>query len=387
MFSAEFFIHNRAKLRKIVGDKIIVVAGNSLMQRTGDTNFPFRQNSDFYYLTGVDEPDLCLVIDGKNNTEFIMLNARTGVHKIFDGDYDHAEIAAKSGVGDIRTIIEGLAYINEQANGIVLMNIAQKWNKTTLTLNGHRLALQNKLKRRGLSTEDIRPYIAGLRMIKQPAEIASIQQAITITKQALTEIESLIPTALNENDLDRELNVRFAQAGVGHAFGPIIQAGLNTTILHYDKHSAPIGENTVVLFDIGAEYQKYAADISRTYIKGANERAKKVIAAVTDVQKQLIAHIKPGRTWRELHEYSEQLTLEKLKELGITNNPMLVRQYFPHAFGHFVGLDTHDSGDYTTPLQAGMTITVEPGIYLPEEQIGVRIEDVILVTETNAKVL
>lgn len=385
MFSTDFYIQNRAKLRELAGNKIVVVAGNSLMQRTGDTNFPFRQNGDFLYLTGVTEPNCVLVINGKTGEEFIMVDAKTGVHKIFDGEYNAEEITKTSGISDIRTTNEGLNYITAHAKNI-FMN-AGKIPQVEFTVNGYRAKIMQKIKRRGVATADVRPLIATLRMIKQPAEITAIQKAIAITKQALTEIEPLIQNAQNENELSSELNVRFAKAGVEHAFSPLIQAGLNTTILHYDKHNAPIGSNAVVLFDIGAEYQHYAADISRTFVKGTNERAKTVIAAVTDIQKRLIAHVMPGRTWRELHEYSEQLTLEKLKDLGITDDPALVRQYFPHAFGHFVGLDTHDAGDYTVPLQAGMVITVEPGIYLPEEQIGVRIEDVILVTETGAKVL
>ncbi len=386
MFDSEFYTQNRANLRRKIGDHITVVVGNSLMQRTGDTQFPFRQNGDFLYLSGITEPNCALVINGKTGEEFIMVDAKTGIHKIFDGAYNPKELAGISGITDIRTSAEGLAYFTQHAQGFAYIN-SGKAPKVDFTINGYRAKLAQRIKRSGVGTKDVRPVIAQLRMIKQPNEIGAIQKAIAITKNALSEIEPLIQNAKNENDLSIELNVRFARAGVEHAFSPLIQAGLNTTILHYDKHSAPIANNSVVLFDIGAEYQYYAADISRTYIKGTNERAIKVIAAVQDVQKRLIAHVMPGRTWRELHDYSEQLTLEKLKELGVTDDPSLVRQYFPHAFGHFVGLDTHDAGDYTVPLQAGMVITVEPGIYLPKEQIGVRIEDVILVTETGAKVL
>ena len=387
MFSSEFYIKNRAKLRKQVGDKNIVVVGNSLMQRTSEVTFPFRQNSDFLYLTGVTEPNSALVINGKTGEEFIMVDAKIGIHKIFDGVYNPKEIASTSGISDIRTTLQGLSYISQNSNQGVGINHGPLVRKVDFELNGYRAVIARKLKARGVKLEDARLSIVSQRMIKQPVEIVAIQKAIALTKKALSEIEPLVQQAKNENDLSIELNVRFARAGVEHAFSPLIQAGLNTTILHYDKHNAPIANNSVVLFDIGAEYQHYAADISRTYIKGTNERAAKVIAAVQDVQKRLIAHVMPGRTWRELHEYSEQLTLEKLKELGVTDDPGLVRQYFPHAFGHFVGLDTHDAGDYTMPLQAGMVVTVEPGIYLPKEQIGVRIEDVILVTETGAKVL
>jgi Xaa-Pro aminopeptidase len=388
MFSADFCIQNRAKLRKLAGKKVIVVAGNSLMQRTGDTHYIFRQNSDFLYLTGVQEPDLALVIDGATGKEFIMLDAKTGVHKVFDGDYDLDGIMAVSGITDIKSSKEGLAYIVEHSqNKHVYINTAQVWNKVDFTLNGFRQALSKKLRRRGLSTEDVRPLLAQLRMIKQPAEITAIEKAIRITKQALQELEPLVATARNENELARELHVRFAKQSVEHAFSPLIQSGIHTTVLHYDKHNADIGDNTVVLFDIGAEFSNYAADISRSFVKGTNKRATQIIEAVYEVQQALIAAVKPGQTWKKLHEYSESLILEKLIALGISSNAQDVRTYFPHAFGHFVGLDTHDVGDYTAPLAEGMTLTVEPGIYIPQESLGARIEDIVLVTKTGAKVL
>ena len=145
--------------------------------------------------------------------------------------------------------------------------------------------------------------------------------------------------------------------------------------------------NTAILLDVGAEYAGYAADISRTYVKGKNDRAAAVIAAVKNVQSNLIAQVKPGVTWNELSEKALDMVADELLALKVITNKKDAQKYFPHAFGHFLGLDVHDVGDYSQPLAENMVITVEPGIYIPEEAIGVRFEDDILVTKTGAKVL
>lgn len=381
-------MNNRSSLKKRVGSGIIVVAGNSLMQRTGDTNYPFRQDSDFLYLTGICEPKACLVIDIDADIEFILLDKKTGTAEIFDGNFDAQEIKSISGIAEIKSFKDGLAYIAAHAKKQkVYFNDVQNLNKVEFTLNDFRLIAKKRLKARRLDIVDVHPHIATLRMIKQSQEVTAIEQAVKVTKRSLQEVEAHIATSENEQDLLRVLNAQFINQSAKHAFAPLVQAGVNATVLHYDKSNQPLVQNSVVLLDVGAEIDNYAADISRTYVVGQNSQADEIIKAVQSTQAELINLIKPGATWRELSIRALELTAEQLIKLKIITNKNEAQKYFPHAFGHFMGLDVHDVGDYTQPLAENMVITVEPGIYVPEKGIGVRFEDDILVTKTGAKVL
>jgi Xaa-Pro aminopeptidase len=388
MFDAEFYTTNRSALTKRLKTGVVVIAGNALMQRTGDTNFAFRQDSDFVYLTGVTEPRACLVIDIDAGIEFIMVDKNTGVTAIFDGIFDSEEITKISGITDIRSYRDGFKHLSELSKVKKLyFNETKMRFISDTTLNGFRQSIKKRLTVKGLKTQDVRQYIAELRMIKQPQEIAAISQAVEITKRSLKKVEAHIVAAKNEQDLLHVLNMQFISQNSVHSFGPLVQAGANTTILHYEKSNQPLIQNGVVLLDVGAEVAHYAADISRTYIKGDNTQASDIIKAVQFVQAEIINMVKPGVTWRDISMKALELTAEQLIQLKIITNKNDVHKYFPHAIGHFLGLDVHDVGDYTKPLAENMVITVEPGIYIPEIGIGVRIEDDILVTKTGAKVL
>lgn len=388
MFTQEFFVNNRKQLSERCSGALIIVAGNGLMQRTGDTHFSFRQDSNLWYLTGITEPNACLVINSKNGDEFIMLDKKTGAAKIFDGDYDADAIGDVSGISTVRDYETGLRYIRDNAiQSKVLYNDVASSSEVDFTLNSFRQSIKRKLRAKAIKIENIVPEIAKLRMIKQPQEIVAIQRAISATMVALQTTEDLIESATNEKDLLRAIDISFAQNSVVHAYEPIVAAGNNATTLHYVKNNASLQNNGVILFDVGAEFEGYAADISRTYIKGQNKRAAEIITAVKTIQAGIIAEIKPGATWKGLSELALALTANELIRLNVITDVKDAHQYFPHAFGHFLGLDVHDVGDYTQPLAENMVLTVEPGIYIAKEGIGVRIEDDILVTKTGAKLL
>lgn len=388
MFKAEFYKNNRANLAKLCPESIIIIAGNSLMQRTGDTNFIFRQDSNLLYLTGLLQPNTCLVINAKTGEEFIMLDKKTGTAEIFDGNFDESEISRVSGVALIKNYKDGLDYIvTKSKSSTVMFNDALAWNKVDFTINNHRQSVKRRLQARRIKIENVSPNLANMRMIKQPQEIEAIEQAVKITKQALTLAEQGIASVKNEQLLLATINVSFAKQGVVHAYEPIVASGKNATILHYVKNNASINNGDVVLFDVGAEVSGYAADISRTYIKGQNTRAVEIIKVVQGIQAAIISQIKPGATWKGLSELALKLTAKELIRLKVITEQKDAQKYFPHTFGHFLGLDVHDAGDYTQPLAENIVLTVEPGIYIPEEGIGVRIEDDILVTKTGAKLL
>lgn len=388
MFNAEFYTQNRKKIKQAVGDELIIIAGNGLLQRAGDTNFAFRQDSNFLYVTGLSEPDLVLVINPNDNSERIIVPHKDEIAVIFDGDANHDELKAVSGVSTIMSEQEGWDYIKSCATKkAVHFNMPSEPKSRGLFTNPARAAVHAQLTKIGAKPKDIRRIMASLRMIKQPQEIAAITQAIHITKSALSDVAQHINAATNESDLLKVLSSAFINENVEHSFAPLIQAGKNATTLHYDKNNQPVHASNAILLDVGAEYAGYAADISRTYVKGKNDRAAAVIAAVKNVQSNLIAQVKPGVTWNELSEKALDMVADELLALKVITNKKDAQKYFPHAFGHFLGLDVHDVGDYSQPLAENMVITVEPGIYIPEEAIGVRFEDDILVTKTGAKVL
>ena len=210
MFDAEFYRHNRSVLSNRIKYGVVVMAGNARMQRTGDTNYPFRQDSDFLYLTGVSEPRACLVIDIDEGTEFIMIDKNTGVSAIFDGNFEPSELIRISGITDIRSYREGLAYLNNMPKAKkVYFNETKKRFISEATLNGFRQTIKRRLSASGFKTEDVGPHLAELRMIKQPLEISAIRQAVEITKRSLNEVESSISTAENEQDLLKVLNTQF----------------------------------------------------------------------------------------------------------------------------------------------------------------------------------
>jgi Xaa-Pro aminopeptidase len=177
-----------------------------------------------------------------------------------------------------------------------------------------------------------------------------------------------------------------------HGFNPIIASGVNATTLHYDTNNSVMGRDDLVLMDIGAEYSLYSGDVTRTLpVSGVYAgRARDIYQAVLQVQKKVIDHIKPGTNLVELNKLTNTWTAEALVALGLIekgSDLSAVRKYYMHGVSHYLGLDAHDPGSPFEPLTAGVVLTVEPGIYVRDENIGVRIEDDVLVTETGCEVL
>jgi Xaa-Pro aminopeptidase len=237
---------------------------------------------------------------------------------------------------------------------------------------------------------DLRPQLALMRVIKQPTELAALQEAIDITIKGLKYVQK--HQYAHEYEIEAALTNNFRKAGAqGHGFTPIVSAGAHACVLHQEENNGSVGARDLLTLDVGAEVDHYTADITRTYSQSKNptKRQKAVHAAVLAVQDYAFTLIKPGAFIKENEQLVEHYMGEKLRELGLikTIDKESVRTYFPHATSHFLGLDAHDTGDYSRPLEPGMVLTVEPGIYIPKEGIGVRIEDDVLVTPKGNKIL
>lgn len=395
-FSAEFFANNRARLRDLASDKgPIVITANGLLQRSADTAMSFRQDSNFWYLTGCSLPDLVLVMD--NQKEYLIIPSRDANRMAFDGRIDVDLLSDRSGIDTVIDEYEGWKKLSA-----LLIN-----SKQIATLvapppyivqygfytNPARSKLVKRIKQCNpqLEIKDLRETFAKIRMIKHPAEISAIQMAIDITVGAFQDVYKHLADYSYEFEIEADLGSYFRKNGArGHAYQSIVASGANACTLHYiDNSHTLIGQN-LLLIDAGAEVEMYAADITRTIaLTKPDIRTKMVYEAVKQAQKYAFSLLKPGIKLANYEKAMQKHLGDKLKEVGLIKKVSKdsVRQFVPHSISHFLGLDVHDVADYNISLQAGMVLTVEPGIYIPNESIGVRLEDDVLITKNGVKVL
>jgi Xaa-Pro aminopeptidase len=394
LFAAEFFTENRTRLRHAIGSDVpIIITGNGSMQRAADEPFKFTQDSNFWYLTGLTAPELTLVMTAKG--DFLIVPALSLERQVFDGAHDLAAFMARSGIQDVvgerdgwQRVRETLADKHQAATLAAIPSYLSRYRMFSLP---YRRRLIAKLKRldSSLVVQDIRSQLAQLRALKQPSELAALQRAIDITTETLHDVSqaAVLHGARHEYELEAAISYGFRRRGAdGHAFEPIVGAGAHATTLHHIDNTGPITPGDFIVLDVGASVEHYAADITRTVSQQPlSKRQQQVFDAVASVQDYALSLLKPGTL---LHDYEAAVADHMggvLRDLGLIDQPTpdAIRRHFPHATSHFLGLDTHDVGDYARPLAAGMVITCEPGIYIPEENIGVRIEDDILITETG----
>lgn len=392
MLNSAFFISNRRKLSSAIKGEMIAITANGLMQRTGDTVYPFRQDSNFFYLTGINEPDILLVIDGGD--EFLVLPKKSHAEQIFGGTIDCDEIAKISGITKILEYEMGWDVIRKLQHGrknicTILAPPERITHTDSFFTNGNRRKLVQKIKRINPATSisDIHSTLIKMRQIKQPVEVEIIKKAIEITSRGLNVAKASLKEGMSGYMLKAKLDEAFTSSGADHGFAPIISSGPDTCVLHALNYEKTVKSDDQALFDIGAEYHCYTADISRTYFVGpVSERKKEIYNAVMSVHRQAQELVKPGLNWRDYVVAVDEAMGKELIQLGLIKNNTRenVRKYFSHAIGHSLGLDVHDPSDYLS-FQEGNVFTIEPGIYIPEEGIGVRIEDDLLVTKDGVE--
>ncbi len=398
-FSSDFFADNRRRLRELVKlDAPIVVTANGLLQRGGDSSFAFQQDASFWYLTGLSEPEIILVMGVSG--DYLMVPPREAVREAFDGAVDFSELTKRSGIDVVYDLTSGWKQLRRQLQtakryATVAPNppYVEFWGMYT---NPARASLTEKIKEIASDSElyDIRKDIARLRMVKQASELRALQQAIDITIDSMTEASSLDKLAAYqyEYEFDAAIAYGFRKRGArGNAFEPIVASGKSGATIHSMLNNGPMKQGELIIVDVGAEYDGYCADITRTYSIGGqpSNRQQAIHAAVLEVQEYGYGLLKPGVLLREYEKQIETYMGEKLLELSLikTADKESIRTYYPHACSHFLGLDPHDAGDYEQALLPGTVLTCEPGIYIPEEGIGVRTEDDLVITESGVEVL
>lgn len=398
MFGSDFFAGNRNRLRQLfTGTAPIVITANGRLQLASDEAYPFNQDRSFWYLTGIDYPDIVLVMD--KDREYLIVPERSIVSEIFDGTFETDKMARVSGIKDILSEDEGWKYFGsrlKRVRHVATLGAPAKYNETFgMYTNPARRELIAKLKEYNPNLEllDLRMHIARMRMVKQPIELEALQKAIDITLDTIRTVTrpSQLSKYAYEYEIEADITRSFRRAGAeGHGFTPIVASGKRACTLHNIENNGKLASDEFLVMDIGAQYEHYVADITRTVSLGkVSKRAESVFEAVIEVYNYALSLVKPGVLLRNNERLVEQFMGEKLRELGLikTIDSETVRKYYPHATSHFLGLDAHDAGDYEKTLEPDMVLTIEPGIYIPEESIGVRVEDDICVTEDGYKVL
>jgi Xaa-Pro aminopeptidase len=380
----QFFVGNRRRI-----NDLIVLSAYNQMQRGNDASFMFEQEANFWYITGINAPNWRVIVDGKSNREWLVSPDVDQVHQTFDGSLSWEEAKRISGITDVLT--------PKQAEE--LLTKLSKKNKTVFTLDKDPHAvhydfyqnpaaqnLRRYLKKYFNNIRDCRSQLAGLRAIKQPDEIAAIKKAIALTADAFSSVKEMLPDLKYEYEVESEFTYRFKKhSAAGHAYDPIVADEKNACTLHYNKNADELKDNSLLLIDIGARVDGYAADITRTYAIGTpTNRQREIHRAVELAQQKIIRLLIPGLSVEAYHSEVDNIMKDALISLRLIkskHDTLNYRKYFPHAISHGLGIDVHDSLGRPTEFLTGMVLTVEPGIYIPEEGIGVRIEDDILITD------
>jgi Xaa-Pro aminopeptidase len=331
--------------------------------------------------------------------EYLIVPNRSASREAFDGAVGSEDLSRRSGVKDVYDERSGWRQLGsrlKKVKHVATLAVPPVYDEQHgLYTNPARKALVKKLKQQNpeLQLLDILPHLVRQRIIKQPVELAAIQEAINITIATIKETTApaKLRSYVTEYQVEAELSRGFRRRGAsGHAFEPIVAGGRRACVLHNVANNGLLAKNELLLIDCGAEVEHYAADITRTIsLSGPSRRQQAVHAAVLSVQKFAFELLGPGVVLRDYEQQIESFMGEKLRELGLikTINHAAVREYFPHGTSHFLGLNVHDAGDYSRPLEPGMVITVEPGIYIAPEAIGVRIEDDVVITSKGIKIL
>lgn len=392
LFSSDFFGQNRERLRQLfTGTAPIVITANGLLQRASDEAYPFHQDRNFWYLTGIDEPDITLVMD--KTKEYLIVPSRSQTRKAFDGALDETELIRTSGITEILNEKDGWKQLENRLKKVkhvaTLAASPRYMDAWGLYANPARAELIRKLKEIDSDLEllDLRVHMARMRMVKQASELAAIRQACDITIDTIKEVirPSSLARYAYEYEIEADIARGFRRRGArGHAFTPIVASGKRGCTLHNVANDGALASTDLLTIDVGAEYAYYAADITRTVAIGGHpsRRQEAVYAAVQEAQNYAASLLKPGVILKDYEQHMEEFMGEKLRELSLIKSisKESVRRFFPHATSHFLGLDVHDAGDYERALEPGMVLTIEPGIYISEESIGVRIEDDVLIT-------
>jgi len=395
------FILNRQNLiKELKNNSIAIFQANDEFPRSGDQNFVFKQNPDLFYLSGIDQEQTILLLypDCPNPAyrEVLFLRQTNDHIKVWEGyKYTKEQAQKASGIANIYWLEDFdniLHSIVNYADHIYLNTNENDRYAHTVPYRDIRFIETMRSKYPLHHYERVAPIMRKLRAVKSTIEIELTKKACGITRDAFIRVLKYIKPGVMEYEIEAEIIHEFIRQGAtGHAYTPIIASGYNANILHYNDNNQVCKDGDVILFDFGAEYANYNADMSRSVpVNGRfNQRQKEVYNAVLHVMKEATKLITAGTVWNTYHEQVGEIMTEQLIKLGLLTVDEVKKQnasypaykkYFMHGTSHHLGIDVHDFAGRYTPFAAGNILTVEPGIYIPEEGLGIRLENNILIT-------
>ncbi|MBW6516728.1 MAG: aminopeptidase P family protein [Candidatus Cloacimonetes bacterium] len=387
----ELIEKRREKLNSIIDNNNLV-----LLYAASDDGLSYVQNKNFYYFTGLEIPEVILAItkrDGKLSF-FLFIERNIPERVVWDGEKMSKETARKI------SSIEKVFYLDELERVLagelfdiekIFIEIEPVLTDRPLTRPLH-FAEEIRLRYPQIDIVSFRSVAANLRIIKDEWEVKQLKKAIDVTGRGLKRVFQEARAGMYEYQLEAMLQYELLANGLRNwGFKPIVAGGKNATTLHYIENNKKIAKNDLVLIDVGALYNNYCADITRTFPIAAkfSKRQKEIYTEVLKAQESIISMIEPGLSLKDLNSKTIELLTESLIKLKVIKKPEDYKKYYMHGVSHFLGMAAHDVSLYYSKsiLEPGNIITVEPGLYIPEENIGIRIEDDVLVTESGHEVL
>lgn len=378
----------------------MIVHANDEMNRTADQDFPYRQDSDLYYLTGINQEKTILLIcpDYPDESMREVLLIRRSNPKLETWEGHKLTTAEAQSVSGIKTVRFADEYDSSLAPLIMFVHTVYlnlpELQKSIPELSNRNLRFAHLLQKKfpAHHYERLAPILRDLRTLKSETEIGMIREACNITNAAFARVLKSVKPGMMEYEVEAEIIYEFIRKGArGHAYPPIIASGINACSLHYNYNNSLCNDGDLLLMDFGAEYGNYAADCSRTIpVNGKfTPRQKDLYQSVLNVFRHACSLMRPGNSINKIHaDVCRRISQEHVR-LGLysadelkneTKDNPLYMKYYMHGTSHFLGLDVHDVGSKDAELRPGMVLTCEPGIYLPDERIGIRIENNILIT-------
>lgn len=387
---------NREKLlAQLYDNSMVFLQSGHVIDFADGCEYEFEVNRDFYYLTGINKKDLYLAIVKKQTgSETILFIPRVSEHeeKWIGKNLRKEKARELSGISTILYLDEMDDYVFSQVDAGLVENIYMLCENVQkgLAQTQNNLLREDFVKRfPACSFFSLEAVLHPLRFVKSEQEVLQIKNAVNIASSALSCVCKNLMTRSTENDVQADFEYIVKRRNSRVSFASIVASGENATCLHYRENCAALEKDGLVLLDVGAISELYCSDITRTYpVSGTfSERQKQLYAIVLEANKRVIEAIRPGVMLRSLNQVVLDFYREKLVEIGLCQTAEEVSNYYYHGVSHMLGLNVHDVSDYDVELTEGMVITVEPGIYVAEEKIGIRIEDDVLVTAFGCKVL
>ncbi|MCK5849160.1 MAG: aminopeptidase P family protein [Caldisericia bacterium] len=391
-----FKANREEMLENIEENSIVVLFSGNPPHKSADAFYLYWPERNFYYLTGMTEPNQIFTLYkyGNKIKETLWVIEREAQEAKWIGDVIHKDEASLiSEIDDVRNIHGFTKFMD-----MILLNGDMEYIYAGFDRRSKNMgqSLEEKFakdlleKYPYLKVKNINPIVHRLRMIKKPFEVDLLRKAISITNEGVRSILKNLKPNTFENEMEAHFDFVLKKNNVKwHAFNTIAAGGKNAATLHYEENCKKLNDGDMVLFDLGAQWNQYNADISRTFpVNGKfSQEQKDLYGLVLKANKEVIKSIKPGIPFSDLQKTARNVLFVGLKELGIIETEEELFQYYFHGVSHYLGLDTHDVGFRNVDLKPGMVFTVEPGLYFPEKNIGIRIEDDVIVAKDGCEVL